>query len=245
MEVSTILWREWKFFKRRFWKITSALIVSPLLYLITFGWGLGNSFTMEGHTYLYYILPGIIGMTTMRSGYSSVSMRVSVSRLHEKSFESYLISPTRIELLTLGYILSGTFRGMYAGILITIVPFIFGIFININLLFILVLFINSFMFASLGFLAAMIIDTHYDLNRFTSFIINPMSFLCGTFFSISKMPAILRSIIEIFPLTHSIRLLRAIAFNNKIELFSILIILVYCIILYILCIRVCFDENRI
>ncbi len=245
MEVMTILWREWIFFKRRFWKITSKTIVPPILYVITFGWGIGSGLSMEGKPYLFYILPGIIALTTMRASYGAISMRVSVSRLHEKSFENYLISPTRMHMLTLGQVLSGALRGMYSAFLIIVFMSLFGIFIRINLLFILVCFINSLMFASLGFLAAMTIDTHYDMNRFTSFIITPMAFLCGTFFSVGRMPYIVRSFIELLPLTHSTRLLRAISFDYKIEVFSIIVILLYTLIFYILSVRICFEENRV
>lgn len=245
MELTTILWREWIFFKRRFWKITSALIITPILYLITFGWGLGDIITIEGKPYLFYILPGIIALTTMRASYGATSMRISVSRLHEKSFEIYLISPTKMYLLTLGHVLAGALRGMYVAMLIILFTVLFGIQTNINILFIIICFINSVMFASLGFLAAMVIDTHYDMNRFTSFLITPMSFLCGTFFSIARMPYILRSFIEILPLTHSTRLLRAITFGNKVEGFSVLVILIYTIIFYVLSIRICYEENRV
>lgn len=242
MEVLTILWREYVFFKRRFWKITSALIVSPLLYMIAFGWGIGENVVVDGSSYMLYIVPGIIALTTMRASFGAISMRVSVARLHEKSFEYYLISPTSMYLLTLGHILAGAFRGMFAAFIIILVTFAFGITVKINFLFILICFLNSLMFAGLGFFAAMMINTHYDMNRFTSFVINPMSFLCGTFFSLRKLPYLVRSFIEFLPLTHSTRLLRAIALNGKIEGFSIVVIFVYAIIFYILCVRACYEE---
>lgn len=242
MEVLTILWREFVFFKRRFWKITSAQIVLPLLYMIAFGWGIGENVVVEGSRYMLYIIPGIVALTTMRSSFGAISMRVSVSRLHEKSFEYYLISPTSMYLLTLGHILAGAFRGMFSFFIIVIVSFTFGIMIKINFLFILVCFLNSLMFAGLGFFAAMMINTHYDMNRFTSFVISPMSFLCGTFFSLKKLPYFVRSFIELLPLTHSTRILREIALNGKIEVFSILVIIVYTIIFYILSVRACYEE---
>lgn len=242
MEVLTILWREYVFFKRRFWKITSALIISPLLYIIAFGWGIGENLVVEGSSYMYYIIPGIVALTTMRSSFGAISMRVSVSRLHEKSFEYYLISPISMYMLTLGHILSGALRGMYSALIILLISLVFGIVIKINFLFIFICFLNSLLFAGLGFFAAMMINTHYDMNRFTSFIINPMSFLCGTFFSLRKMPYMIRSFIEFLPLTHSTRTLRAIALNGKVEGFSILIIIVYVIIFYILSVRACYEE---
>jgi len=242
VEVLTILWREFVFFKRRFWKITSALIVSPLLYMIAFGWGVGENVVVEGNSYMLYIIPGIVALTTMRSSFGAISMRVSVSRLHEKSFEYYLISPTSMYLLTLGHILAGALRGLFSAFIIICVSFVFGIAVKINFLFIFICFLNSLMFAGLGFFAAMMINTHYDMNRFTSFVISPMSFLCGTFFSLKKMPYIVRSFIEFLPLTHSTRTLRAIALNGKVEGFSVLVIMVYVIIFYILSVRACYEE---
>ncbi|MCG8483391.1 MAG: ABC transporter permease [Clostridia bacterium] len=242
MEVITVLWREYIFFKKRFWKITSSLIVSPLLYMIAFGWGLGEGIVVEGNDYMNYIMPGIIALTTMRSSFTAISMRISVSRLHEKSFEYYLVSPTNMHLLTLGNLLAGTLRGVYAAVIIIIISFMFGIVIKINLLFFIICFLNSLLFSALGFYAAMMIDTHYDLNRFTSFIINPMVFLCGTFFSLSKMPFTIRKLIELLPLTHSTRALRAIALNGNIEILSIFVMMIYILALYLLCVRACYRE---
>ncbi len=93
MEITTILWREWLFFKRRFWRITMSQMVSPLLYFVTFGMGLGRVMEVDGRPYLSYLLPGLLAMTTMRNSYTSVSTRISVMRLHEKSFECYLYFP--------------------------------------------------------------------------------------------------------------------------------------------------------
>jgi hypothetical protein len=87
-EVLTVLWREWVFFRHRFIKITSAQIVTPILYLIAFGWGVGENLEMDGSQYMAYILPGVVALTSMRTSFSAISMRVSVPRLHERSCES-------------------------------------------------------------------------------------------------------------------------------------------------------------
>lgn len=242
MEVKTILWREYIFFKRRFWKITSAALVSPILYLIAFGWGLGGELVVEGHSYLAFIMPGVIALTTMRQSFNSISMRVSVSRLHEKSFEYYLISPTRMSLLTLGHVIAGALRGMYTGIVILIIAWVAGIPMDMSFNFFLIMLLNSLMFSSLGFFAAMAIDTHYDLNRFTTFVINPMSFLCGTFFSLRKMPYLLRMVIEILPFTHSVRAIRSVALNNRVEYFSILLMIFFTAAFYMMSVKACYKE---
>lgn len=245
MSKFTILWREWIFFKRRFFKITSAQIVTPLLYLITFGWGLNNTANIDGNSYMYYILPGIAALTTMRSSYSGVSMRISVARLHEKSFENYFLSPISVKRLAIEYIISGALRGLYACFLMVIIMLLAGAKIYNWHIFIFASILNAILFSAIGFFAAMIIDTHYDMNRFTSFVITPMSFLCGTFFSLTKLPIFIRYFIEILPLTHAVRLMRSSAFGRNIDYFSILVLIVYILIITVFSIRICYEESRI
>ncbi|BEP28288.1 ABC transporter permease [Helicovermis profundi] len=241
----TVIWREWIFFKRRFFKITSAQIVTPILYLITFGWGLNTSTNIDGNSYMYYILPGIAALTTMRSSYSGVSMRISVARLHEKSFENYFLAPISVRRLAIEYIISGALRGIYACFLMVIIMFIAGAHIEKPIVFILATILNATLFSAIGFFAAMIIDTHYDMNRFTSFVITPMSFLCGTFFSVSKLPIFFRWFIELLPLTHATRLMRSATFGRNIDWFSFIVLITYIIIITIFSIRICYEESRI
>mgnify|MGYP003258527749 CR=1 FL=1 len=63
MEITTILWREWLFLKRRFWRITFSQMVSPLLYFVTFGIGLGRMIDSGGQPYLHYLIPGPVSYT--------------------------------------------------------------------------------------------------------------------------------------------------------------------------------------
>lgn len=242
MEVMTILWREIIFFRRRIIKITGSAVMSPLLYLIAFGWGLGENVVVEGYNYMYFIIPGIIALSTMNTSFNAVSIRINISKIHEKSFEYYLTSPVNIYLLTLGHILAGTLRGMYAGLIILIISFIFGVYIKVNLLFILVCFLNSLLFSAFGYFAAMIINSHYDMNRFTTYVITPMTFLCGTFFSLSKVPQAIKILINLLPLTHSTHALRAIALNGEMQIYSVVILVAYFIVFYFLGVMAGFRE---
>ena len=200
---------------------------------------------MEGTSYLYFILPGVVGLSSMRSSYSALSMRVSVARLHEKSFENYLTAPIRMSRLTLGYILSGAFRGLYTAVIMSVVMLIFGGRIYDTPAFVLALVLNCLVFSGLGFIAAMMIDTHYDLNRFTTFVITPMSFLCGTFFSLSQMPILIKHFIELLPLTHAVRLLRDAAYGRGIQWFSVIVLLFYLVFIAILSIRLSYEESAV
>lgn len=242
MEIKAILWREWLFFKRRFWRITGSQIVSPLLYFLTFGMGLGNGMEVEGQPYLYYLLPGLLAMTTMRNSYTSVSTRISVMRLHEKSFECYLYSPTRMYLLAAGHILAGALRGMYAGLFIFLLSLAAGAGLCLSPSLILVLFLNCLIFSALGFLAAMKMESHYDMNLFTNVVITPMSFLCGTFFSLETMPAALRFLVGLLPLTHTTGLIRELFGGGQMDMISLTLSFVFAAGLGGACVWACYRE---
>ncbi|MCT4595666.1 MAG: ABC transporter permease [Anaeromicrobium sp.] len=242
MEISTILWREFKFFQKRAFKITSQSVVTPLLYLLAFGWGLGSDIVIDGNNYMHYIIPGIIAMSTMHTSFNAVSIRISVARLHEKSFEDYMTAPVNLSLLTLGYILAGALRGLYAGMIILLISYLFKAYIHVNFSFVAIALLNSLLFAAFGYYAAMVINSHYDMNRFTSFIITPMTFICGTFFSLDKMPLMVKKIIYVLPLTHTINSLRGIALRNNFDYTSIFVLICYIVVFYILGVYASYRE---
>ena len=244
MEIITVLWREYLFFKRRIGRITSSAIMSPVLYLIAFGWGLGKDVVVEGATYMHFLIPGLIAMTTMNTGFNAVSSRIISSRLFERSFEYYLTSPISMPLMSFGYILSGALRGMYATILIILVSLLFKVKIDISLYFLIICFLNSFVFSALGYTAALSIESHYDMGRFNTYIMTPMSFLCGTFFSLENLPGVVKSIIGILPLSHASTSLRSIVLNGSFSISSILVLLSYAVSLYILGIYMSYREMK-
>ena len=239
MEITTILWREWLFLKRRFWRITFSQMVSPLLYFVTFGIGLGRMIDSGGQPYLHYLIPGLLSMTTMRNSYTSVSTRISVMRLHEKSFESYFYSPTKMYLLATGHILAGALRGLYSGIFILILGFVSGAGLSLNGWLLLAVTLNALIFSALGFFAAMIIESHYDMNNFTNIVITPMSFLCGTFFSLDGIPEALKWLVNVMPLTHTTRLIRQLAFGGGVNWASMAVSVLFVIVLWACSVREC------
>ena len=240
MEITTILWREWLFLKRRFWRITFSQMVSPLLYFVTFGIGLGRMIDSGGQPYLHYLIPGLLSMTTMRNSYTSVSTRISVMRLHEKSFESYFYSPTKMYLLATGHILAGALRGLYSGIFILILGFVSGAWLSLNGWLLLAVTLNALIFSALGFFAAMIIESHYDMNNFTNIVITPMSFLCGTFFSLDGIPEALKWLVNVMPLTHTTRLIRQLAFGGGVNWASMAVSVLFVIVLWACSVRECY-----
>ncbi|NPV44857.1 MAG: ABC transporter permease [Firmicutes bacterium] len=243
MDILPVLWDEWVFFKRRFGRITSSALIGPVLYMIAFGWGMGQGVHVNGQSYMTFLIPGIIALTTMNSSYNAIAVQLNIHRLHDKSFQEYLIAPVSIFSITLGKILAGALRGMYAGTVILLVSLLFGRAIRINIWFILMMFLNSLVFSALGFYAALVVQSHTDMNRFSTFVLTPMTFLCGTFFPPDRMPPAVKSIIYFLPLTHSSLGLRAISAGGDISCANIAVPLSYFLALFVLGLRQCYKVE--
>ena len=233
MAIFTVLWEKWVEFRRSWVQITLSSMVSPLLYILTFGLGLGQTLAVEGRAYLDFLLPGVAALTTMNASFNAIGMSLNVQRLYEHSFDNILISPTPMWQYILGQMLAGSLRGMYAGCLVVVVGLCFGANMTLNPMFFAVMLLNGMTFASLGVLAAVLSKTHAGISRFSSFVLTPMSFLGNTFFSAASMPAGMNVLIQLLPLTQSATLLRSISWGEGWESWRLAVI-VGCSIAFLL-----------
>ena len=225
MAILTVLWEKWVEFRRNWVQITLSGLVSPLLYILTFGLGLGQAMAVDGRPYLDFLLPGVVALTTMNASFNAIGMSLNVQRLYERSFDNIMISPTPIWQYILGQMTAGSLRGMYAGMLVIAVGLCFGANMALTPMFFLVMLANGMTFASLGVLAAVLSQTHAGISRFSSFVLTPMSFLGNTFFSASAMPAGLNALIQCLPLTQSSTLLRCLSWGEHWQLWRLAVIL--------------------
>ncbi|AHF08957.1 MULTISPECIES: ABC transporter permease [Dehalobacter] len=198
-----ILWQEFVLFKRKFWSTTIGAMVSPTLYLIAFGWGLGSGMQVEGRSYMEFVIPGIIAMSTMLVSFSNAANSINIARMYYKTFEEFMVAPVNMTVFALGKIIAGALYGMYSALLIIILVSVFAGGLPLSPYFILITLLNCFVFSAGGFLAGLMINSHGGMAKFSNFVITPMSFLCGTFFSIEKMPLVLKYFIQVLPLTHT------------------------------------------
>ncbi|MBQ6392656.1 MAG: ABC transporter permease, partial [Eubacterium sp.] len=209
MGIITVLWEKWIEFKRDFYKITIAAMISPLMYLIIFGMGIQT--TSHGEPYLNYLIPGIVAMSTMTGSFSAVAQNMSVQRLYEKALDQVMVSPTPLWQFIVGQIIGGSLRGMYAAgiIMLLTAPIRTGLIFNGLSLFI--MFLNGTVFSTLALVLSFLAKSYTDAPRFNSYIIMPMTFLCNTFFSTEQMPNGFRQVIAILPLSQASNMIRAIS----------------------------------
>ena len=225
MGVITVLWEKWTEFKRDFFKITMAALVSPLLYLVIFGMGIQT--TSHGEPYLNFLIPGIVAMSTMTGSFSAVAQNMSVQRLYEKALDQVMVSPTPLWQFILGQIVGGSLRGFYAGslILLLTLPIKTGLIFNGWSL--LVMFLNGTVFATIALVLSFLAKSYTDAPRFTSYIITPMSFLCNTFFSTDQMPGVFRQIVSALPLSQASGMMRSISVGEGPGVWGFVILLAY------------------
>ncbi len=229
-----VFWREMVLLRKKIKGFFAGSMVSPLLYLLSFGWGLGRNIQFDNANYLDFVVPGIVALSAMNASYNGTGTSLNVSRLYYKTLEEFLVAPISVFSLVLGNILSGCFRGLFSSGLIIIFSYFFGATLHLNVWFFVSLLLTCFLFSSLGLVAAMVVSSHEGMSRFGTFVILPMTFLCGTFFKVENYPALVAFFVKLLPLTHSSISLRATAMYREFPLVSILVMTAYAAVLFVL-----------
>lgn len=205
----SVLWADLLVLKRRIFRYLITTLVSPLLYLVAFGWGLGRGISVEGTSYFAFVVPGIIALTAMNSSFNGAGTRLNVDRLYFKSFDECLMAPISSSSLLLGKAMVGAVRGLVSSIAFVGLALLVSPTFYVTPLFLASLLVTCLLFSFLGVLAALLSKSHEDMGTFSSLILLPMTFLGGTFFSLSQVPEALKFGLYAFPLTHSSLCLRA------------------------------------
>ncbi|MBQ7447679.1 MAG: ABC transporter permease [Eubacterium sp.] len=225
MGIVAVLWEKWREFRRDFYKITLAAVITPLMYLIVFG--LGIQTTSHGEPYLNFLIPGIVALSTMTGSFSAVAQNMSVQRLYEKALDQVMVSPTPLWQFIMGQVIGGSLRGMYSGgiILLLTLPIRTGLVFNGFSVF--VMFLNGTVFATMALVFSFLAKSYTDAPRFTAYIITPMSFLCNTFFSTDQMPRGIRQFVACLPLSQTSGMIRGISAGEYVGFRGIIVLLIY------------------
>lgn len=240
-----IFLREMLLFRRKLLKVSylfSAMLV-PIIYLLTFGLGLGRNVEMQGTDYLSYLIPGLVAMSSMNNSYTWVANALNLNRLYFKTFQVFVQAPLQPSAIMVGEVLAGMVKGLFASGLILMVGVITARDLSITPLFVVTLLLNCFLFASLGVITGMITKSHEDTATYNNFFILPMAFFCGTFFPVDRIPELLRAAVWILPLTHTNVLIRGSSVNGD-ALVSLAILLLYAIAFFIIGSRLIRDYSE-
>lgn len=234
MNFYPIFWKEMLLIRKKPWRFLASSMVMPVLYFVTFGWGLGRGMNAGGGRYLDFVLPGILALSAMNNSFGPVSTSLNISKLYTKTIEEVLVSPVSHWDIALGRTLTGLARGLFSALTLLVVGFASGVHLHLSFSFFAVLGLTAFCFGAAGVAAAMVARSHEDMANFNSFFIVPMSFLAGTFFSPDRMPEPFKSLILVYPLTHASLVLRALAAGSGPSLNSVLVLTAYSLFFFYL-----------
>ena len=211
--ITAVYLREMLILRRRFKRQLAGMAVSPLLYLIAFGYAMGHAVRLDGHTYLEFLIPGLIAMSSMTQSFG-IATDINVARFYWFIFEEFQAAPIGNFAYVAGEVLAGMTRALLSVAVILLLALPFGAKLHLGPLFWIAVLLNSFVFASLAVGLAMRVKSHADQALLTSFVITPMAFLGGTFFPVDRLPAWAGKLLAFLPLTHASGAIRAVALGE-------------------------------
>lgn len=218
--ISGIYYRELTVLRKKLLRVVAAAAVPPFLYLMAFGFGVGQNTEVNGASYLQFLIPGLIAMASMNQSYN-IATEINISRFYLKIFEEFLLAPNGRWQIMAAEVLYGITRGLIPVAIILIYSLGCQVELHLTLWTILALLLHLCVFALIGFIVALKMKHHRDQASMNAFVITPMMFLSGTFFPVDQMPLVIQWLAALSPLTYSAELLRDGLSNQPLELGSI------------------------
>ena len=198
---------------RRFMRIWVQTLVPPAitmtLYFVIFGAIIGSRIgDMGGFTYMEFVVPGLIMMSVINNSYSNVVSSFFGAKFNN-SLEELLVSPTPSFVILAGYVCGGVARGLFVGAIVTVMSTFFTD-LNIQHLGItlLTVFLTSVMFSLAGFINAVFANSFDDINIIPTFVLTPLIYLGGVFYSVSLLPDFWAGVSKINPLLYMVNTFR-------------------------------------
>lgn len=204
----------------RMFRIASQVFLPPvittLLYFLIFGAVMGQRIgTIEGISYCAFIAPGLVMMAVITNAYANVSTSLFSVRF-QKSIEELLVSPIHYSLILLGYTLGGVLRGIIVALLVIIVSYFFLDF-NFKQLpaTLLIVALVAAVFSLAGFTNGMLARSFDDVAIIPTFILAPLTYLGGVFYSTQMLPPLWQHITNLNPIFYMVNALRHVMIGQQ------------------------------
>jgi lipooligosaccharide transport system permease protein len=216
--------------------------LEPLLFLAGIGLGLGTYITqsMEGLGYLEFLGTGLLVTAAMFTAAFECSYGTLIRLQFDKVYDGMLAAPLTANDLIFGEIIWAGTKGLFFSFAVLCILTSFGVIhLPYSLLAPLVGFLTGMMFAAFSLLITSFVRTINQLNFYFTGFISPMFFFSGVVFPISNLPDYIQPLVEILPLTHSVRIVRAVCVNHyqMIHLWDLFYMVVFIVIIGFFAVR--------
>lgn len=198
---------------KRFTRIWPQTLLPPsitmAMYFIIFGNLIGSRIgDMDGFSYMDFIVPGLIMMSVITNSYSNVASSF-FSNKFQRSIEEMMVSPMPNWVILAGFILGGMARGLGVGLIVTVVSLFFTrLTMEHPLLTVLVVVLTSALFSIGGFINALLANKFDDISIVPTFILTPLTYLGGVFYSISMLPEFWQGVSMLNPILYMVNVFR-------------------------------------
>lgn len=183
-------------------------VVTSVLYFLIFGTVLGSRIgDMQGVNYLTFVVPGLVMLAIVTTSYANTSFMFFASKFFAKTIEEILVSPTPPWLLIAGLAAGGVVRGMIVGSLVLLVSLFFtGLSLSVHSLFIIIGFalLTAIVFSLAGLVNGIYAKTMDAINIVPTFVLTPLVYLGGVFYSVHALPDAWQRLVYANPLFYLI-----------------------------------------
>ncbi|MFC0120186.1 ABC transporter permease [Pseudoalteromonas xiamenensis] len=197
----------------RFLRIWVQTLVPPAitmtLYFLIFGSLIGSRIgQMGGFSYMEFIVPGLIMMSVITNSYANVASSFYSTKF-QKSIEELLVAPVPNYIIVLGYMGGGMARGVLVGAIVTCISLLF-VDIQIHHIGIIVatVVLTSAVFSLGGLINAVYANSFDDISIIPTFVLTPLTYLGGVFYSISLLPDVWQMVSKANPIVYMVNAFR-------------------------------------
>lgn len=183
--------------------------ITTALYFVIFGELIGSQISdIAGFTYMDYIVPGIILMTVINNAYANVVSSFYGAKF-QRHVEEMLVSPMPNYLIIIGFVAGGVARGMIVGTVVTFIAMFFTDFqVHDYLVAISVVVLTAILFSLGGFINAIYANSFDDISIIPTFVLTPLTYLRGIFYSIDMLPGFWQDVSLVNPILYMINAFR-------------------------------------
>lgn len=197
----------------RFMRIWVQTLVPPAitmtLYFIIFGSLIGSRIgDMGGFSYMEFIVPGLIMMSVITNSYSNVASSFFSAKF-QRNVEELLVAPVPNYIIVLGYVGGGVARGVLVGLIVTLLS-LFFVDIRIHHLAVIIatVVLSSTLFSLGGLINAVYAKTFDDISIVPTFVLTPLTYLGGVFYSLTLLPGFWQQVAAANPIVYMVNAFR-------------------------------------
>jgi ABC-2 type transport system permease protein len=198
---------------RRFMRIWPQTLLPPaitmVLYFVIFGNLIGRQIgDMNGFSYMEYIVPGLIMMSVITNSYGNVVSSFFGTKFH-RSVEELMVSPASPHVILVGFVIGGVLRGLAVAAIVTALSLFFThLQVHHALVTFAVILLAATIFSLCGFINAVYARNFDDISIIPTFVLTPLTYLGGVFYSIHMLPEFWQTVSLANPILHMVNAFR-------------------------------------